>query len=130
MRYATKQRKKLFDVLESHFDETLSIERIVLLIGDGSVSRSAIYRNLAELETDGYVKRLPLPPPQKTGYRFVGSDDCKRHLHLTCSICGRTYHLPLPTSNALIENVMRDSGFKVDASNTVLAGICGNCIKN
>lgn len=130
MRYATRQRRRLLDILEMHFDETLPVERIVSLCGDGTVSRSAIYRNLASLEAQGLVKRFPLPPPQKTGYRFVGADDCKKHLHLTCSLCGRTFHLALPASAAVIDGVMQTSDFQVDAANTVLTGVCGECRKN
>ena len=130
MRYATRQRKRLLDILELHFDETLTVEQISSYVGDSSISRSAIYRNLAALEKEGMIKRITLPAPQKTGYRFVGAKDCKKHLHLSCTLCGKTYHLPLPASDALIEGVMRDSDFQIDAANTVLTGICGKCRKN
>ena len=130
MRYATKQRRLLLDVLEKHFDETLSADIIADLIGSDSVSRSAIYRNLSSLEADGLVKRVTLPSSQKAGFRYVGASDCKKHLHLECSRCGRTFHLALPSSNELIDNVMRDAGFKVDSATTVLNGICEDCRKD
>lgn len=130
MRYATKQRSLLLDVLEKHFDETLSAERIAELIGGDSVSRSAIYRNLSSLEADGAVKRVTLPSSQKTGFRYVGTSDCKKHLHLECKRCGRTFHLAIASSNDLIDSVMRDAGFKIDSATTVLNGICEDCSKD
>lgn len=130
MSYATKQRTRLFDVLKAHSDATLSVERIVSLCGDGEVSRSAIYRNLALLEREGLVKRVPLPAPQKNGYRFVGTDECKKHLHLSCSLCGRTFHLALPASESVIDGVMQTSDFQIDLANTVLTGVCGECRKS
>ena len=130
MRYATKQRTRLLDVLQSHSDAALSVEQIVSLCGDGEVSRSAIYRNLASLEREGLVKRSPLPASQTYGYRYVGSDECKNHLHLTCSVCGTTYHLPSPTSENLVERVLRDSDFQVTLSDSVLSGVCARCKKN
>ena len=129
MRYATKQRKRLLEILESHSDETLTVEQLCSLIDPASVSRSAIYRNLSDLESEGLVKRITLPLPQKTGFRYVGASECKEHLHLECARCGKTFHLPLPASNELIDNVMRDAGFEVDRT-TVLTGVCHDCRKN
>ena len=130
MRYATKQRKRLLEILESHSDETLTVEQLCSLVAPGSVSRSAIYRNLSDLEAEGLVKRITLPLPQKTGFRYVGASECKEHLHLECAKCGKTFHLPLPASNELIDNVMRDAGFQVDSRTTVLTGICQDCNKH
>ena len=129
MRYATKQRKRLLEILESHSDETLTVEQLCSLIAPASVSRSAIYRNLSDLESEGLVKRITLPLPQKTGFRYIGASECKEHLHLECARCGKTFHLPLPASNELIDNVMRDAGFEVDRT-TVLTGVCHDCRKN
>ena len=127
MRYATKQRKHLLDVLEAHLDETLSVEQISSFIAPDAVSPSAIYRNLASLESEGLVKRVSLPLSQKIGFRYVGSNKCKDHLHLECTKCGRTFHLPSPSTSLLIENVERDSGFQIDSSKTVLSGVCPEC---
>ena len=130
MRYLTKQRTRLLDVLKAHTDEALSVDQIANLVGRDSISRSAIYRNLASLEKAGLVKRSPLSSSQTNGYRFVGSDECKNHLHLTCSVCGTVYHLPSPTSENLVERVLRDSNFQVTMSDSVLTGVCARCKKN
>lgn len=130
MRYLTKQRTRLLDVLKAHADEALTVDRLANLVGRDSISRSAIYRNLASLEKAGLVKRSPLSSSQTNGYRFVGSDECKNHLHLTCSVCGTVYHLPSPTSENLVERVLRESDFQVTMSDSVLTGVCARCKKN
>ncbi|MDO4845033.1 MAG: transcriptional repressor [Oscillospiraceae bacterium] len=129
MRYATKQRKRLLELLERHRDEALSADEIADLLGDEALSRSAIYRNLAALEGNGLVKRMTVPGLRRVSYRYVGSDECREHLHLECSKCGRTFHLDTPVTDALIDDVLRDSDFQVDRARTVLYGVCGNCQK-
>ena len=126
MRYTTKQRKLLLETLENHVDETLSVELIAALLEPEAVSRSAIYRNMSSLENEGLIKTVKLPGSQKVGFRYVGSTRCKDHLHLECTRCGRTFHLPTPATSLLIENVEQNSGFQVDTS-TVLTGICPDC---
>ncbi|MBP5428615.1 MAG: transcriptional repressor [Clostridia bacterium] len=118
------------EILESHSDETLTVEQLAFFACPEPISRSAIYRNLSELEAEGLVKRITLPLPQKTGFRYVGANECRKHLHLECEKCGKTFHLALPASNELIDNVMRDAGFEVDRKTTVLSGVCSDCRKN
>ena len=130
MRYATKQRKRLLEVLEAHPDETLSVPRICALVSPDAVSPSAIYRNLSSLERDGIVRRVTLPLSQKAGYRYVGSANCKSHLHLECKKCGKTFHLPFDASERLIDGVKDDAGFEVDRAEAVLFGVCADCKKN
>ena len=127
MRYMTRQRRKLLETLEKHRDETLCADQIVAYAGDEILSRSAIYRNLSSLESEGYVKRIVTSGKNKLFYRYIGSDECKNHIHLECSKCGKTFHLDVPSTNTLIEKVMQDSDFKIDIKNTVLHGICGKC---
>ena len=128
MSYMTNQRKALFDILEQHRDETLTADQIITLTGDGA-SRSAVYRNLSSLEKQGLIKKTASSGSSKVLYRYVGSKECADHLHLECSKCGKTYHLRMPTTSALIDDVMKDANFEVDSSSTVLYGVCENCRK-
>ena len=56
-RYATRQRRALQEYLSRHPDESLSARQIAEgLCGDG-ISVSAVYRNLAQMELEGEVRR-------------------------------------------------------------------------
>ncbi|MBO4452924.1 MAG: transcriptional repressor [Clostridia bacterium] len=129
MSYMTNQRKALLDLLEHHRDETLSADQIVEKIGE-SASRSAVYRNLSELEKQGLIKKIASSGSSKALYLYTGSDHCRDHIHLECSKCGRTYHLEAPTTDALIDNVMQDASFQIDRASTVLYGVCETCRKH
>lgn len=126
MSYVTLQRKALFDILEQHRDEALSVQQLTALLGE-SVSRSAVYRNLSALEKQGLIKKTASNDSKKLLYRYTGSSECKDHLHLQCFKCGKTYHLKMPATNALINDVMQNANFKVDSSSTVLYGVCEKC---
>ena len=127
MKYQTKQRDLLIKLLSSHHDEIMTAESIMELFKDHPISRSAIYRNLSSLESEGSIKRVTVSGSPKVYYQFVGSEDCRHHLHMQCSKCNKTFHMGLSTTSVLIENVLKDSNFIVDSRNTTLYGICENC---
>ncbi len=128
MNYETKQRSALVETLEEHRDEILAADTIAqLTAAKYSVSRSAVYRNLAKLEADGTIRRITVPGEARAFYRYTASPVCRRHIHLECSECGRTFHLDVGSTDSLIDSVMRQSNFRVDSGSTVLYGVCGDC---
>lgn len=128
-KYATKQRKLLLDYLTCHTDEPLTAEQIARDLAPTAISVSAIYRNLAQLEAEGSVRRVSAEGSRKTLYRYRDADVCADHLHLACARCGKTYHMDAAASTSLIRAVAREAGFAVDSASTVLYGVCGNCRK-
>ena len=50
--YSTRQRKVLLSYLSQHPDELLSARQIEDALADKKISLSAVYRNLAQLETE------------------------------------------------------------------------------
>ncbi len=129
MSYTTKQRRALIEALERHRDENLSADQIIALLGNDAISKSAVYRNLSALEKNGCVKRITVSGTKRIFYRYTGSPECREHLHMECFKCGKTFHMNIPSTNALIENVRRDSNFEVDSGTTVLHGVCEKCRK-
>ncbi len=127
--YSTKQRKVLLGFLQSHADELFSADRIADELKSENISLSAIYRNLSALESEDKVQRVTKGGSRKVFYRFKAADECREHIHLSCSKCGRTYHMPLPATNTLIDDVKKNSGFEIDRTETVLYGVCGDCKK-
>ena len=106
-KYMTRQRKILLDFLSKHTDETLSARQIADALSKDDISTSAVYRNL----------------------RYVGAEECKNSLHLSCKICGRSIHMDDADAEQLIKNVSKHKGFTIEKSETVLYGICEDCSK-
>ena len=127
--YSTKQRKVLLGFLQSHADELFSADRIADELKSENISLSAIYRNLSALESEDKVQRVTKGGSRKVFYRFKAADECREHIHLSCSKCGKTYHMPLPATNTLIDSVKKNTDFEIDRTETVLYGVCGECKK-
>ncbi len=128
-KYVTKQRKLLLTYLSAHADEALPTGRIVEALAGEGISASAIYRNLSVLEQEGKLRRSAKPGSQELCYRYIGSDSCQGHLHLSCLRCGKTVHMEESESDALAERLAMNEGFTLDRDDTVLYGICADCRK-
>lgn len=125
--YSTRQRKALLAYLHAHPDESFSARQIADALESEGVSLSAVYRNLAALEAQGMIRRAAKDGGHEVFYRFTQADACKQHLHLSCSRCGKTFHMDVPATDTLVEQVAESADFQVDRSSTVLYGVCGDC---
>ena len=125
--YKTQTRKMLLDYLQSHADESLSAGKISEDLPEISVS--AVYRNIAALERDGAVCAVSRTGSRERLYRFAAAEQCREHLHLSCTRCGRTFHMNAEQTEALVQTVAARDRFLVDRSETVLYGICETCRK-
>lgn len=123
----TRQRRTLLSYLSGHADELLSVREMADALEAEDVSRSAVYRNVAELEAEGKLRRDRGGDAREAYYRYVGAEDCKGCLHLSCKKCGRTFHMGSGGADALTQAVERAEGFAVDKSDTVLYGVCAMC---
>ncbi len=126
-RYSTKQRRAMLDYMIRHKDESVSANQIAEELKENGISISAVYRNLASLEEEGKVTKISKGGSRKVYYRYTAAEDCRSHIHLSCRQCGKTYHMDIPATEALVSNVEKDSDFSVDRSSSVLYGICGSC---
>ena len=126
-KYVTRQRRTLLSYLSGHADELLSVREIADALEAEDVSRSAVYRNVAELETEGKLRRDRGSDAREVYYRYVGAAGCRGSLHLSCKKCGRTFHMDSGGADALTQVVEKAEGFAVDKSDTVLYGVCAAC---
>ena len=126
-KYMTRQRRTLLSYLSGHADELLSVREIADALETEDVSRSAVYRNVAELEAEGKLRRDRGGDAREAYYRYVGAAPCRGSLHLSCKRCGKTFHMDSGGADALTRAVERTEGFAVDKSDTVLYGVCAVC---
>ncbi|MBQ7474367.1 MAG: transcriptional repressor [Clostridia bacterium] len=127
--YSTKQRKLLLSYLAAHADEELAADVISRDLSHEGVSVSAVYRNLAALEADGKIQKVTKSGTRRAFYRFSDAAECRRHIHLYCTECGKTYHADVPTTDYVADRIESASGFEVDRSKTVIRGVCRECGK-
>ena len=125
-KYLTKQRKLLLDYLTAHADETLSAGQIARALSGEGISVSAVYRNVSELEREGLLHRAAQAGKEQ-GYRYTGAESCRGCLHLSCTRCGRTFHMRRTDANRLVNAVAEAEGFALDRAETVLYGVCEAC---
>lgn len=126
-KYMTRQRRALLSYLSGRADELLSVREIADALETEDVSRSAVYRNVAELEAEGQLRRDRGGDAREVYYRYVGVADCRGCLHLSCKKCGKTFHMDPGGADALTRAVERTEGFALDKSDTVLYGVCAAC---
>ena len=122
----TKQRKLLTDYLMRHVDENLSAGQIAEALAD-TVSKSAVYRNLSDMENEGKLHRVMGGGSREAVYRFSGGSVCSQSLHLSCKKCGKTVHMQKQIADDLVESVKENDAFKIDKGETVIYGVCADC---
>ncbi|MBQ9940036.1 MAG: transcriptional repressor [Clostridia bacterium] len=125
--YVTEQRKELLSVLKNNPDKKYSAKELFSVFKEKKISISAIYRNLSRLERDGLVVKSVDAGSRECYYRYVLSEHCKNCLHLSCTRCGKTFHMKTETVENVVRNVSENGGFEINKSKTVLYGICGTC---
>ena len=126
-RYTTKQRRILLDFFSSHTHETLCAKEIADAIGEDQISTSAVYRNLAEMEEDGLLKRTSKAGSHEAFFQYTDNAQCFEQVHLSCKCCNRVFHMSKAIADRLFNTVAEEEGFAIDRSHTVLVGICKNC---
>jgi len=127
MTYSTEQRNILFSFLQSNPDTQFTAKQIENALSSKNISRSAVYRNLSELENEGIIKRCSKAGTRETFYQYIDSKACKNHIHLSCTKCGKISHLEHKTAELLVSDVSSSEGFKINVGETTLFGICKNC---
>ena len=127
-KYLTKQRKLLIEYLSSRPDESISAGEIAEAMYD-RVSVSAVYRNLADMEAEGRLRRVAGGGSREAVYQYIDETACRSALHLSCKKCGRTVHMQKQIADSLVNSVEQNDHFSIDKGETIIYGVCGNCQK-
>ena len=128
-RYLTRQRKQLLKYLSEHTDEQMTARQIADALAEDNISISAVYRNLADLEAEGLLKRSVREGTREAFYQYIAAGECKDSLHLSCRICGKSIHLGEKEAEQLLHGTLESTGFQIDKSETILYGVCADCRK-
>ena len=128
-KYSTRQRTLLREYLAARSDEEMTAREIASALETQGISKSAVYRNLADLEEEGLLKRRTLQGSREIHYRYLGKGSCAEALHLSCKVCGRTIHMSSQETEFFVRTIAANDRFFLDRHETVLYGTCRNCRK-
>jgi len=124
--YKTEQRKNILEYLESNRDACVTASEIAAALSP-TVSKSAVYRNLSELESEGKVVRVSLAGDRSVGYRYQASHACAGKIHISCVRCGKTEHLSPRTTMVFEAALAAADGFSLNKGECLLYGVCKSC---
>lgn len=127
MTYSTEQRNILLSFLKTNPDTMFSPKQIEEALAMENISRSAVYRNLAALEAEQKIKRCTKTGCKETFYQFFDLAECKNHIHLSCTACGKIFHMENKIAETLVSQVVTKEGFQINKGETTLYGLCKNC---
>ncbi len=87
-----------------------------------TVSKATVYRNLAGLSADGFLRRIQMPGGAD---RF---DHClTAHQHILCTRCGLFADVPLARDPALDHAAAHATGFEDVTHDIIFCGVCPGC---
>lgn len=129
MTYKTTQRKQLYDFLKAHPHKYFTVKQIeeALTETGTDISVSAIYRNLSAFLEMGFLKKVAEKNSRQTSYRYIDSDSCRNEIHITCSVCGKMFHMNHALTSYIQKQLVQQNDFELDRSKTSISGICKDC---
>ena len=125
--YNTKQKQALLPSLDKHPDELVSAKQLADELQDEKISLSSVYRNLAQLEAEGKVRRSAQNGTREFFYQYIAAERCKGMLHMSCVRCRRTFHMANRNAALFSKHLAQSEQFTLDMADTVLFGTCADC---
>ena len=118
----TRQRLQVLEAVRARSDHPTA-DQIYLDArrADGKISRGTVYRNLAELASQGEVTHARIPGADRYDLRQ------DQHYHLYCTRCGQVMDAPIayrPEDDAAVEQA---TGFRITRHRLVFEGLCPAC---
>src|SRR4029078_10685111 len=90
------------------------------------IGRATVFRTLDVLAEVGAVERLDLPSGE---HAYVGCEPAHHH-HVVCARCGRTDPVARAVRRAVVGDVARRAGYRVDDHRLEMFGLCPACQAN
>jgi len=87
------------------------------------VGRATIFRTLDVLGELDLVERIDLPSGE---HAYVACEPSHHH-HVVCSRCGRSHDIDDAGLRAVVRDVTRRTGFRIDAHRLEFFGLCPDC---
>jgi Fur family transcriptional regulator, ferric uptake regulator len=126
----TGHRRRLVELLEDA-RHPMSIPDI--LSGASDLKQSSVYRNLADLEQAGVVRRVSTE--EEFGRYELAEDLIGHHHHLVCTNCGTIRDVDVPpdverTLDRALDRIAKRAGFARVSHRLDLVGLCADCARS
>ncbi|CAN5826699.1 transcriptional repressor [soil metagenome] len=87
------------------------------------LGRATVFRSLELFTHLGVLERLDLPSGE---HAYVPCEPVHHH-HVVCSRCGRTTEVEDRGMQAVVEEVARQTGYRIESHRLELYGLCATC---
>jgi Fe2+ or Zn2+ uptake regulation protein len=121
----TPQRRALIAVLSAssgHVTAIQLLDRVRAI--DPTTAPSTVYRTLDTLEDLGLVQHTHGADGREEYHLLPGTD----HGHVICERCGANVELSAQALGQLARTLLREQGFRVEASHVTVGGLCAACV--
>jgi Fur family ferric uptake transcriptional regulator len=88
------------------------------------VGRATVFRTLDLLTEVEALERLDLPTGE---HAYVACEPEQHHHHVVCRVCGRSDEVIDSDLQALIGEIGRRSGYRIESHRLELYGVCPDC---
>lgn len=88
-----------------------------------NLSLGTVYRNLTQLEKNGYIKKITIP-----GSPVRYEPDLREHDHFVCVQCGKIVDVEKISAD-YFEKSLKDKDITILSSYTIFSGLCKECLK-
>lgn len=123
MSYSTLPKREVIDFFVTHKNASFTLEEVSEALP--AIGKSTVYRIVPKLVEEGGLRRAG-SKGRSALYQYQDRIHCPHHMHVKCSVCGKTQHLDEETSRKIEKMVESTVGFEAFNS-TVLDGICAEC---
>jgi Fur family ferric uptake transcriptional regulator len=125
-KYLTRQKDIITSYLEEHADTAMTASGTADALEGSGISRSTVYRYLAELGQEGRIHRFFMPGEKQEMFRYSG-ENCAGALHVLCTQCGRIFHMDKTNTSAIVRFFEASEGVILDPDRTMICGVCPRC---
>jgi Fur family ferric uptake transcriptional regulator len=126
-RRITGTRRALTELIaaqEGHFTAAQLLARAAA--GNVRVGRATVFRTLDMLTEMGALERLDLPDGE---HAYVVCEPGGHHHHVVCRRCGRATDVPDAGLQAVVSEIGRRTGYRIDSHRLELYGLCADCAR-
>lgn len=109
-----------------HFDAEQLINRLSHRNDGRRVSRSTVYRALAQMEEAGLLRRVARSNDREVYEHDYGYP---KHDHFICKKCGVLIEFQNPELSSILETLAREHGFRMESHRLEAHGLCANCCR-